>query len=78
MNHKQQIESTPALTELVRIARLTARTEGEVMAAVNQARRRNPDLAAEAMRELARLNAAVESTWNGWNDDKQETAADAA
>jgi hypothetical protein len=78
MNHRKQIESTPALSALVGIAKRTARTEGEVIAAVNQARRRNPDLAEEAARELARLDAAVESTWDSWNYDEQETAADAA
>lgn len=74
MNREKQIESTPALSALVRIARRTARTEGELIAAVNDARRNNPDLAAEALRELAALNAAVESTWDTWNDDGQETA----
>jgi hypothetical protein len=82
--NKKQIEPTPALSSpalaaLFAIARKNATTEGELIAAVNLARRRNPDLAEEAARELARLDVAVESTCtDNWNDDEQDNAADAA
>jgi hypothetical protein len=75
MNRMKQIESTPALTELIRIARRIATSENDIIGATILARRRNPELAEEAARELARLDAAVESTAERHHHEENEEAA---
>lgn len=71
MNRKKNIESTPSLSALVAIARQIATSEDQIIGAYIRARRMYPDLAEQADIEVARLDAAVESTWNS---DEQETA----